>query len=135
MQPLLFFSSPPFLFFAVSFSTFFFLRYGGFGAYRAKQNLPFDAFSQKWLQISLVWFSKRRLDTHSTYVVLVNMGERTDVYRIIILMSSAGIKQWKKSNMARIPSSVINLKSEKDRNELTKEIKHRFQSTAHQHAN
>ena len=37
--------------------------------------------------------------------------------------------------MAQIPSSVINLKSEKDRNELTKEIKHRFQSTAHQHAN
>ena len=52
------------------------------------------------------------------------MGERTDVHRIIILMSCGGIKQEKKSNMAQIPSSVINLKSEKDRNELTKEIKH-----------
>ena len=31
------------------------------------RNLPFDAFSLKWLQISLGWFSKNWLDIHLAY--------------------------------------------------------------------
>ena len=33
------------------------------GEHSGLRNLTFDAFSLKWLQISLGWFSKSRLDT------------------------------------------------------------------------
>ena len=64
MQPLLFFLlllswSPPSLFlFLLSFS-FVTVILEPFSGLR---NLPFDALSVKWLQISLGWFSKNRLD-------------------------------------------------------------------------
>ena len=48
-----FFSSPPFLY----------LRYCDFGASESGlRNLPFDAFSLKWLHISLGCLSRNRLD-------------------------------------------------------------------------
>ena len=56
-----FFSSPSFLFLTLSFSPFLFLCYCDFSGLR---NVPFDAFSFKWLQISLGWYSKNRLDIH-----------------------------------------------------------------------
>ena len=56
-----FFSFPPFLLLALSFSPLLFLRYYDFGASQSGlRNLPFDAFSLKWLQISLGCFSKNR---------------------------------------------------------------------------
>ena len=58
-----FVSSPPFFLLALSFSPFLFLRYGDFVAYRAQKNpCLLTPFVLKWLQISLVWFSKNRLD-------------------------------------------------------------------------
>ena len=33
-----------------------------FWSFLGSRNVPFDAFSHKWLQISLGWFSKNRLD-------------------------------------------------------------------------
>ena len=34
------------------------------------RNLPFDAFSLKWLQISLGWFSKNRLDIYLSIILI-----------------------------------------------------------------
>ena len=36
-----------------------------FWSFSGLRNMPFDAFSLKWLQISLGWFSKNRLDIYT----------------------------------------------------------------------
>ena len=57
-----FFSSPPFLLLALSFSSFPFPSLLWIWSFSGVRNVPFDAFSLKWPQISLRWFSKNRLD-------------------------------------------------------------------------
>ena len=64
MQSLLFFSPPLFLL-AFSFSPFLFNSFDSllwFWSFSSTWNLPFDAFSLKWRQISLAWISKNGLD-------------------------------------------------------------------------
>ena len=57
-----FFSSPHSFFFSFPFpSLLWFLSFSGL------RNLAFDAFSLKWLQISLSWFSKNRLDINEPF--------------------------------------------------------------------
>ena len=46
------------------FSSFPFPSLPSFWSFSSLKNLPFDAFSLKWLQIWLSWFSKNRVDIY-----------------------------------------------------------------------
>ena len=59
MQPLLFFF----------FFSFLFPSLLWFWSFSGLRNMPFDAFSLKWLQISLGWFSKNRLEYACIYLI------------------------------------------------------------------
>ena len=67
-----FFSSPLFLLVALFFSFPFVFRYYDFGASWAQETCLLTLFSHKWLQISLGWFSKNRLDREAECLISPN---------------------------------------------------------------
>ena len=64
VQPLLFFFISSFPSPHSFFLSFPFPSLLWFWSFSGLRNMPFDAFSLKWLQMSLGWFSKNRLDVH-----------------------------------------------------------------------
>ena len=62
MQPLVFFLFFSFLSSRSFFFSFPFPSLQWFWSFSGLRDVPFDTFSLKWLQISLGWFSKYRLD-------------------------------------------------------------------------
>ena len=52
-----------------------------FWSFSGLRNLPFDAFSLKWLQISLGWFSKNRLDDNVYYGHFRLNNTQTEIFQ------------------------------------------------------
>ena len=59
------FPSPRFFFFSFPFPSLLW-----FWSFSGSRNVSLDAFSRKWLQISLGWFSKNQLDIHVYCIIL-----------------------------------------------------------------
>ena len=75
---IVFFSFLPFLLLTLSFSPFLFLFLLWFWSFSGLRNMPFDAFSLKWLQILLGWFSKNRLNIHTYKHIYIQDSWKAD---------------------------------------------------------
>ena len=74
------------------FFSFPFISLLWFWSFSGLKNLPFDAFSLKWLQISLGWFSKNRVDIYwKNYKCLAESEGLPSLYAYSVRMSNRAV--------------------------------------------